>query len=159
MNSAVCSSASSRVEESSRASFKTAAGLFSDPRAQLARSWLDRAERDLRLARLAVGDPTLSGLATFHCQQAAEKALKAFLAWQPLPRTHDLPVLLARCAALEPSFAALQLNAGTLDVYLTVGRYPDSGRDPTPAEAQQTLALAEQFVAFVSARLPQIGPP
>jgi hypothetical protein len=29
----------------------------SDPRAELAREWLDRAERDLRLARMAIGDP------------------------------------------------------------------------------------------------------
>ncbi|MBX5492858.1 MAG: HEPN domain-containing protein [Chloroflexi bacterium] len=133
----------------------------SDPRVQLARDWLDRAERDLRLARLAVGDPSLSGLAAFHCQQAAEKALKAFLAWrnQPLPRTHDLPALLVRCQALEPAFAALQHAAGTLDVYLTAGRYPDTGPEPSAAEAEQALQLAEQVVAFVAARLPQGNQP
>jgi len=133
----------------------------SDPRVGLARAWLDRAGRDLRLSRLAVGDPSLSGLAAFHCQQAAEKALKAFLAWrnEPLPRTHDLPALLVRCQALEPPFAALQHAAGTLDVYLTSGRYPDAGPEPSVAEAQQALQLAEQVVAFVAARVPPSGQP
>ena len=133
----------------------------SDPQAQLARDWLDRAQRDLRLARLAAGDPSLSGLAAFHCQQAAEKALKAFLAWrnQPLPRTHDLPALLVRCQALEPAFAGLQHAAGTLDVYLTAGRYPDTGPEPSAAEAAQAMRHAEQVVAFVAARLPQGGQP
>ena len=128
----------------------------SDPRAQLARDWLDRAERDLRLARLAIGDPSLIGLAAFHCQQAAEKALKAYLAWrdQPPRRTHDLPALLLQCRALEPAFAALQLAATTLDDYLTAGRYPDSGPDPSPAEANAALQLAEQTVALVRSRLP-----
>lgn len=129
----------------------------SDPRAELARGWHDRAERDLRLARLAVSDPTLAGLAAFHCQQAAEKAFKAFLAWQdqPMPRTHDLPDLLMRCLALEPAFAALEEAARRLDVYLTAGRYPDTGPEPTANEASEALQLAELVLTFVGDRLPQ----
>jgi HEPN domain-containing protein len=128
----------------------------SNPRAALAREWLDRAERDLRLARLALGDPSLVGLAAFHCQQAAEKALKAYLAWrnQPPRRTHDLPALLLQCQALEPAFGALQLAATTLDDYLTAGRYPDSGPIPSAAEANAALHLAEQTVAVVRSCLP-----
>ena len=53
----------------------------SDPRESLSREWLERAERDLQIARLAREKTELSGLVTFHCQQAAEKAFKAFLAW------------------------------------------------------------------------------
>ncbi len=131
--------------------------LPSDPQAQLAREWLDRAERDLRLARLAIGDPALAGLAAFHCQQAAEKALKAYLASrdQPLPRTHDLPALLSRCRALEPAFAALDEAARTLDTYLTAGRYPDAGPEPSSAEVQQALQLAGQVVARVAVSIAQ----
>jgi HEPN domain-containing protein len=127
----------------------------SDPEVQLARQWLVRAELDLRLARLAVIDPSLSGLVTFHCQQAAEKALKAFLAFhnQALPKTHDLPALLAQSQAFEPSLASLQHAASTLDVYLTAGRYPDSGPDPSTAEAKQALQLADQVVAFIAGLL------
>lgn len=131
-----------------------------DPRARLARDWLARAERDLRLARLAISDPALAGLTAFHCQQAAEKALKAFLTWrdQPLPRTHDLPALLARCRAHDLAFAVLQAAVRTLDVYLTAGRYPDAGPEPSTAEAEQALQLAAQTIAFVAEHLPPEPP-
>lgn len=48
----------------------------------------------------------------------------------------------------------LQHAARTLDVYLTAGRYPGTGPEPSAAEAEQALQLAEQVVAFVAARLP-----
>lgn len=135
--------------------------LPSDPRAQLARTWLARAELDLRLARLAASDSALSGLASFHCQQAAEKAFKAFLAWRnrPFRRTHDLPTLLAQCRELEPAFMELQIAAQTLDDYLTAGRYPDTGPDPSADEAAQALALAALAIDFVADRLPTIDRP
>lgn len=53
-----------------------------DPKAELTREWLQVAEEDLRLADLALraNPPLLTG-AVYHCQQAFEKALKAFLTW------------------------------------------------------------------------------
>jgi HEPN domain-containing protein len=42
-----------------------------------ARGWLTKAKEDLRGAEVDLGaSPPLSGDALFHCQQAAEKALK-----------------------------------------------------------------------------------
>ena len=55
------------------------------------RAWLDRAGRDLRAARLLnTGGAAAESL--FHCQQAAEKALKAFLTYhnKTFRKTHDL---------------------------------------------------------------------
>jgi len=58
-----------------------------DARSDLARQWLRKAGRDMRKADLAIGAPdALWDIAAFHSQQAAEKALKAFLAWQNLSR-------------------------------------------------------------------------
>ena len=58
------------------------------------REWLARARDDLELAENAVrgGTGPFMRDAAFHCQQAAEKALKAFLTWRdlPFPRVHDL---------------------------------------------------------------------
>lgn len=51
-----------------------------------AREWLVRASRDLRGAEHALkADPPLVEDALFHCQQAAEKAMKGFLAWHDRP--------------------------------------------------------------------------
>src|SRR5688500_7182913 len=125
----------------------------SAPHEQLAREWLTQAGRDLRLAGLAALDPTLAGLAAFHCQQAAEKALKCYLVWrnQPLSKTHDLPMLLVQCQAFDAAFSVLQTAAQTLDDYLTAGRYPDTGPDPSEAEAEQARVLAAQVIEFVLA--------
>jgi len=51
-------------------------------RADDTRAWLAKAQEDLQAARRLLKPPRrLSNAASFHCQQAAEKALKGFLAW------------------------------------------------------------------------------
>jgi HEPN domain-containing protein len=59
-----------------------------DPaRAEETFAWLAKADEDLRAARVLIDvrEPLLE-TAIFHCQQAAEKAFKAFLVW------HDCPI-------------------------------------------------------------------
>jgi HEPN domain-containing protein len=56
-------------------------------------SWFEKAHKDLRCAQIDLAaEPPASEDALYHCQQAAEKALKGFLVWhdQPFPKTHDL---------------------------------------------------------------------
>ena len=54
--------------------------------------WISKANRDLTLARKAVkdDDENLDG-AVFHCQQCAEKVLKAYLVYQNqhIIKSHD----------------------------------------------------------------------
>src|SRR5262249_25944565 len=73
------------------------------PSPQLAaRRWLERAERDLAVARLTLtAAPPLLEMSAYHAQQAAEKALKGFLVrhGQAAPKVHDLVPLLAACQA------------------------------------------------------------
>jgi HEPN domain-containing protein len=62
---------------------------------ELVRDWLTRASHDLQAARvLATADPPLLDAAIYHCQQAAEKAVKAWLQSKddPLRKTHDIEV-------------------------------------------------------------------
>ncbi len=81
-----------------------------EPRLVLTRQWLAKATQDLGLAEHAVEDTPFLGGAVFHCQQAAEKALKAFLTWrgQPFRKTHQLVELVQACADLDAAFAAMQ---------------------------------------------------
>jgi HEPN domain-containing protein len=75
---------------------------------------LVKAHSDLRSARalVALAEPA-TDTAIYHCQQAAEKALKGYLAFrdQPLERTHDLDRLLELATALEPAFAPLETSS------------------------------------------------
>lgn len=63
---------------------------------ELVRDWLLRASHDLRSARIlaAAEDPPLDA-AIYHCQQAAEKSIKAWLQSrdEPFARTHDVSKL------------------------------------------------------------------
>ena len=82
-----------------------------DARIEDARAWLARAELDLRAADLEMGTPEagLWGDVAFHAQQAAEKALKAFLAWhdRPFRKTHSIEEIGRACTAIDPGLAEL----------------------------------------------------
>ena len=65
------------------------------------RAWLGRAWADLDSAGILLGaDRPRPDTALFHCQQAAEKAWKAFLFWSDVPfrQTHNLRELGEACA-------------------------------------------------------------
>ncbi len=70
------------------------------------RAWLQKADNDLRAAEHdQTARPPLLGDVTFHAQQTAEKAFKAFLTWhdRPFRKTHNLEESWARRAS--PSIA------------------------------------------------------
>jgi HEPN domain-containing protein len=82
-----------------------------DARLQDARAWLLKAELDLRAATHDMAAPAegLWGDVMFHSQQAAEKAMKAFLAWHGVPfrKTHSIEELGQQCGALDARLTAV----------------------------------------------------
>jgi HEPN domain-containing protein len=52
--------------------------------AQDSREWMEKAATDLRAARILL-HAHIASSALFHCQQAAEKSLKAFLTGHGVP--------------------------------------------------------------------------
>lgn len=72
------------------------------------RGWMIKAAHDLRAAEtLAAASPPLNAQALFHCQQAAEKAIKAFLAWhgKSFRKTHNLEETGEQCLGIDPSLS------------------------------------------------------
>jgi HEPN domain-containing protein len=118
------------------------------------RAWLHRARRDLRAARLLIeGDSHPEAL--FHCQQAAEKALKAFLTFHqnPFRRTHDLSDLSSVCLAIDNSLETTVGRAEGLTQYAWRFRYPGAPYEPSATEAVEALATAEALVREIEIRL------
>jgi HEPN domain-containing protein len=101
------------------------------------------------------GDSPLPDIVAFHCQQAAEKALKAYLAWrnQPFRRTHDLRELVEQCAGLSPDFASLRA-AAPLHSPTPGPRATRRRSGPTVEQAEAAHRFAQGVVDFVLARLP-----
>ncbi len=128
-----------------------------DPRPAAA-EWLTRADRDLQAARTLLRDePPLPELAVYHAQQAAEKALKGFLAWhsRPFAKVHDLAPLVLECSAVDAGFDQFAATAATLTPYAVQFRYPDEGGPLAPviSDAEEALRLAADLVRFVRSRL------
>lgn len=129
----------------------------------VARTWYRTAERDLRLARAALDiEPSL---ATFHAQQAAEKAIKAVLVaiTDDHPRTHTAGRLVRELRRHDPSITDdLERDAAALDLFYLTSRYPDTIGDEDPgdviAREDGTLALtrAERLLEFAQKRLAEI---
>ena len=130
---------------------------MSDPlerRRESARNWLDYARRDLKGARASLADDELFGLAAYHAQQAAEKALKAYAVWlgaDEIPRTHELGRL-ARLVRRVGGDPVPSEGLDSLTDYAVDGRYPDAPI-PTREIAAHALEVAVGVYDFVKERV------
>ena len=128
------------------------------PELELVRQWLERAEIDLRSAKVDLAaDPPITEDACFHCQQAAEKTLKAFLAYHGVEfeHTHQIERLIQQCVGIDPAFVELHEDADRLTGYAVRFRYPYPGPSPNLGQARQALAVAHQVWDFVMPRFPR----
>lgn len=118
-------------------------------------AWWDRAEHD-RSAAMRLNTPGCLELEiiAFHCQQAVEKYLKAFLVahGRPFQKTHDIGLLLGYCEPVDPAFGSIRDVAEPLTVFAVTFRYPGPGY-PSRADVDFSLAAVEAVRAFVEARI------
>ena len=118
--------------------------------------WLRKAERDLAAARrLMLGETPLRDTGVYHCQQAVEKGLKAFLTYHNTShqKTHNLVALLDVAETIDPTFARWLEAAKMLTPYATEFRYPGEIIEPTAEEAAKALQHAEDFLNFLAEKL------
>src|SRR5438309_6461745 len=89
--------------------------------------WVRKAEQDWEVAHKLVGEkPPPRDVVCFHCQQAAEKYLKALLQESGLmvPRTHDLVQVLNLLLPSDATLASLRRKSHALTRYAVDYRYP-----------------------------------
>ena len=126
---------------------------------ELVRAWLIKARNDLDTARQisSLPDGHLDA-AIYHCQQAAEKALKGFLALHDhgLERTHDLKRLIQMAVGDDISFLQWMEAAITLTPYATAYRYPGESAvlEPSRPEFDEALKLTTKLVNFILPLMP-----
>jgi len=119
--------------------------------------WLNKSQRDLKVAWVLLNhEESLLDAVVYHCQQSAEKALKAYLTYQNVAfrKTHDLDILVDLCALSEPSFQDLKDSADSLTPYATEFRYPSDTIEPEIDEAEEALDIAGSILDFVIKVLP-----
>lgn len=118
--------------------------------------WLAKARDDLYAVELLkTFDEYPCAIAVFHCQQAVEKSLKAFLATHNAPflYRHDLSYLLDLCRDADPECAALEPHIDGLTPYAVEMRYPaDLPLTPTRQEVEQFYRQTQTVYEFVASR-------
>lgn len=119
--------------------------------------WLRRARSDLELAEHLLSEGSaFPNAITFHCQQAAEKFLKAFLTWRQVafPKTHDLEEILDLVEVADENLAGSLRGVIVLTPYGVDLRYPGDRPDATPDEVREAVDLARKVRDAVLSALP-----
>ncbi|HLE96898.1 MAG TPA: HEPN domain-containing protein [Candidatus Thermoplasmatota archaeon] len=122
--------------------------------------WLAQATRDLDDALFAAQGKRWS-LACFLAQQAAEKAVKAFLygRGRELVLGHSVDELLLEAASFDKAFEPMRPDGSKLDRMYVPTRYPDALPGGLPFEAfheddaATALAAARRIIDAVAARV------
>lgn len=122
------------------------------------RRWVEKAEHDLKNAEYVLGleEECPTDTVCFHCQQCAEKYLKAFLVHREIafPRTHDLVVLLNLATqAGEVSLRVEKLQP--LNRYSVETRYPGDWDAIEIEEARAALEMASAVREAIRTLLPR----
>lgn len=111
----------------------------------LLRGWLAKAEEDFGAAQhLLSGGDRFLGAVGFHCQQSAEKFLKAYLVWRQtdFPKTHDITELLDILAGVDAQFSQSLRESTVLTKYAVETRYPANLPELTPDVARELIRIA-----------------
>jgi len=122
-------------------------------------NWLNYADEDLELAKRELkylDEEILIRTVCFHCQQAIEKNLKAFLIANKVNfrKTHDLDELKELCIEIDKEFEKFEVSI--LSIYAVETRYPDYFEIPTLEEAKQAFQLASEIRNFINLKIKEM---
>jgi HEPN domain-containing protein len=117
----------------------------------LIEAWIEKAEHDLDSAKLIFNHlPAYYDMICFHCQQAAEKYLKAYLIFLDIEfqKKHNLDYLLNLISQSEDIDEEIYKDAVKLDAFAVNIRYPDIIIMPSKEEIEEAIAIAEKCKQF-----------
>jgi HEPN domain-containing protein len=102
---------------------------------------------------------TCRGIAAYHCQQAAEKLVKAVLIHRGIEpaRSHDIDTLIGRLPQADPSQPILR-TLGRFTPYAIAFRYPGEDIDPSPPSRDDLLIWIGEVDAAIKATAAAIAP-
>lgn len=108
--------------------------------------WLEKALEDLEAAQRLM-EPTpepIPAPAAFHCQQCAEKALKAYLvaAGIRFRKVHNLTYLLDLCEESGLDTAGFRDDVARLTPFAVAERYPGTRHQPPPELVEELVEIA-----------------
>ncbi len=126
-----------------------------DKKKQIIEDWIKKAEHDLGMAKLAIEhQPDFRDSICFHCQQAAEKYLKAYLVYLDIvfKKTHSLGYLIDLISEQESVSEGLYLTAEILENYGVEVRYPGYS-EPTEKDVEEAYQASMNIIKAIIERL------
>jgi HEPN domain-containing protein len=113
---------------------------------------MEFADRDMASARfLTHMQPMPLEIIGFHCQQALEKYLKAFLVSNGIEpeKSHDLIQLQKSCIGFDAGFSSLSRICSALSSFAAKARYPGHENHVDLSKMIQLLASTEEACLFI----------
>lgn len=127
----------------------------------MVKAWLQKASTDLKVVKLVKDQPLdIAAASVFHAQQAAEKSIKAFLAFHKVrfPKTHSIEELLKLVVKVDPDLASRLSSAAILTEYVIKYRYPSSSDESVAlekSEIEKAYVLANLVFQEITALIGQ----
>ena len=122
-------------------------------KAVVLKQWQHKAVLDLKAINILLKTKTAPrSIIAFHCQQAVEKYLKAFLFFNKIifSNTHDLDLLLGLCLQKDNAFKLLNRSILTeLKWYAVSQRYPGEEYEPNRKETEAYVKAVKQTKLLV----------
>ena len=125
----------------------------------IAKQWVIKAQSDLlNVENNLNAEQVPYDTVCFHCQQAAEKLLKAFLAGNGVepPITHDLLFLLNSILSIKPDAECLRDSLSILMPFAVEVRYPDDWYMPLKEDAEEAYGAAVEVMTWIRNAFPSI---
>jgi len=117
--------------------------------------WLTKADNDLKTAEheLSFGEEAVFDSVCFHCQQAVEKYLKAYLVTNNVNfgKSHNIEYLIELCVPINEDFK--NLATGDLSSYAVGIRYPGDFYSPSLSESKTALKISQNVRKFILKRI------
>jgi len=122
------------------------------------KNWLIKAINDYKTAEKLINlseNEIITDTLCFHCQQAVEKLLKAFLVYHKIgfQKVHTIEYLIKLCSTIDSEFESLYEKTKNLTDYAIDIRYPDEFYIPTIEEAKNAFESATFVKEFIFKKL------
>ena len=115
--------------------------------------WIKKADNDLEVAEFLFKNGMNMEIVAFHCQQATEKYLKAFLVSKEIkvPKTHDLDALLMMCVSENDKFNEFdRVAVSSMTDFAVDYRYPVFNAIPPNEEVKNFLNITKKLKEAIS---------
>jgi HEPN domain-containing protein len=126
------------------------------PEDELIKAWLTKARHDLDTAKLvSVSLPDYDDTIAFHCQQAIEKTLKAYLIFLEIEfkQVHDLGYLLNLIVTQDESLESYYAKVDEISRYAVQIRYPDEIIRLSKQQIQDAIDLADLLYVLINKKI------